>query len=47
MDTIRGDTSKLPVQVHARILQPHELIQDANVADGEQLILEWRININL
>ena len=46
IEMVRGDTSKLPVQVHARLLLPHELIQDANIADSEQLVFEWRINMN-
>ena len=28
------------------MLLPYELIQDANIADGEQLVFEWRINMN-
>ena len=47
IEMIKGDMSKLPIQVHARILQPHEFISDANIADNEQIVLEWRININL
>lgn len=34
---------ELPVAVSGRVFEPHQLIQDINVADGECLILEWKI----
>ena len=32
--------------MHARILEPHTLVQHANIADNEQLVLEYRIKID-
>ena len=37
------DTKNLPNEVPGRVLEPHQQIQDINVADGESLILEWMI----
>jgi hypothetical protein len=37
------DADNVPVPVSGRVLEPYQLISDANVADGEVLILEWRI----
>ena len=33
----------MPFEVAGTVLKPHQLIQDVNVADGEPLILEWKI----
>jgi len=37
------DVSKLPIEVHGRILQSHQLIDEINVADDELILLEWKI----
>ena len=33
----------MPFEVAGTVLSPHQLIQDVNIADGEALILEWKI----
>lgn len=33
----------MPYEVAGTVLSPHQMIQDVNVADGEPLILEWKI----
>lgn len=40
------DGSNYPNAVNGRVLEPYMLISDANVADEEVLILEWKINID-
>lgn len=35
----------MPHEVAGIILSPHQMIQDVNVADGEPLILEWKIDL--
>ena len=37
----------MPYEVAGRVLSPHQLIQDVNVADGEALILEWKIALEV
>jgi hypothetical protein len=34
----------LPIEVHGRVLLPHELIDEINVADDELILLEWKIS---
>jgi len=43
ISSIRGNMDKLPLEVYGRILTPDQKIADINVADNEQLILEWKI----
>ena len=38
-----GDLSNLPIEVHGRLLLPHQLIDEINVADDEMILLEWKI----
>lgn len=33
----------MPFEVKGTVLRPCQMIQDVNVADGEPLILEWKI----
>ena len=40
------DPDNLPIQIHGRVLLPHELIQDINVADNEPLILELKVGLD-
>ena len=42
-DALDGDN--LPNEIPGRILEPYMLIQDVNVADGEHLVLEWKIGV--
>ena len=35
----------MPFEVAGTVLSPHQMIQDVNVADGEPLILEWKIGL--
>ena len=42
-NAIGTDYSQLPLEVHGKVLDPHELIEDINVADDELIIFEWRI----
>ena len=37
---------KLPVEIHGRVLQPFERVEDVNVADGEVLIFEWKVGVD-
>ena len=37
------DAKNFPNEVPGRILYPYQLVQDVNVADGEPLVLEWKI----
>lgn len=39
------DSNKLPVEIQGRVLDPFLLVQDIEVADGESLIIEWRIQL--
>jgi len=40
---LSSDLSNLPVEVHGRILQNHQLIDEINVADDDLILLEWKI----
>lgn len=44
LSKVSSDTSNLPIEVHGRLLQPHMLIDDINVADDDMIVLEWRIS---
>ena len=43
-DSLDGDN--YPNAVNGRVLDPFMLVCDANIADDECLILEWKINID-
>ena len=40
------DGSNMPTETPGRVLEPYMLVQDINVADGEPLILEWKVDIS-
>lgn len=40
------DGNNYPNAVNGRILEPYMLVADANIADDECIILEWKINID-
>ena len=37
------DANNLPNEVPGRVFKPYHQVQDLNVADGESIILEWKI----
>ena len=39
------DSEQVPISVSGQVLEPYQLISDANIADSEVLILEWKIAI--
>ena len=39
--------NKLPIDVHGKVLQPYEHVEDINVGDNEVLIMEWRVSFDL
>lgn len=41
------DANNMPTEVQGRILEPYQLIQDIDVADGDTLILEWRVSLGV
>ena len=43
-DALDGDN--IPNQVPGSVLEPYLQIQDANVADGETIICEWKVGVN-
>ena len=43
---IEADSRNLPIEIHGRILQPHQLIDEINVADDEMILLEWKISFD-
>lgn len=40
---IKGDMSKLPFAIHARLLQHNRLIDEANIANDEVIVMEMKI----
>ena len=36
----------MPTEIQGRVLQPHQLVQDINVADNETIIIEWKVALN-
>lgn len=40
------DGAKMPTEIQGKLLEPHQLIQDINVADGESIILEWKVALD-
>jgi hypothetical protein len=36
----------LPIEVHGRLLLPHQLIDEIRVADDELIVLEWKISFD-
>lgn len=40
------DGNNYPNAVNGRVLEPFMLVNDANIADDECIILEWKINID-
>ncbi len=40
------DSKNLPNEVPGKVLEPYMLVQDINVADGEPLILEWKVGLD-
>lgn len=45
LESTSHDMKNLPVEVHGRVLQPYEFVEDIKVADQEMLILEWRLSL--
>ena len=43
MSQIGGKYDQLPIEVHGKVLDPEELIENINVADDEMIMFEWRI----
>jgi ubiquitin C-terminal hydrolase len=37
------DARNMPTPIAGRLLEPHQLVADINVADGEGLVLEWKV----
>jgi hypothetical protein len=35
-----------PIEVHGKVLEDHELIEEVNIADGELILFEFRIVFN-
>ena len=40
------ETGDLPIEVHGRVLLPHQLIDEINVADDDLILLEWKISFD-
>ena len=47
LESIDSSLSNLPLAVQARILEPHELIEDCNVPDKAVIVIEPKITFNL
>ena len=43
LEDVGSNMDKLPIEVHGRILQSYELIEDINVADNDVLVFEWKV----
>ena len=46
LEDVGQNLEKLPIEVHGRVLQPHEFIEDINVGDNEVLIFEWKVAVD-
>jgi ubiquitin C-terminal hydrolase len=46
LNQLSSDLSNLPIEVHGRILQSHQLIDEINVADDDLILLEWKISFD-